>query len=345
MREEKSPQTWLARVQDQFIWLLIASYLLAALWPSWGLALKELKLSRIGPLGTELTFFSVLLSWLLFNAGLGLSLEEIQAVAERPRLLFFGLAANVLIPVLYIGVVSVTVFPWLPSDKREILLAGLAVIAAVPIASSSTAWCQNANGNLALGLALVLFSTLFSPLTTPLTLELAGQWAPEFTASGLQALSTKHAFGFLLCFVLFPALAGLIVRRAVGASRVQSTGPALKVINLVSLLLLNYSNASISLPQVIARPDGGFLLLIVIVTGFMCGTAFGGGWLIARLLKADAGQRTALLFSLGMNNNGVGLVLASLASATDSRVLLPIILYNLWQHLIAGVIDRWLVGH
>ena len=40
-----------------------------------------------------------------------------------------------------------------------------------------------------------------------------------------------------------------------------------------------------------------------------------------------------------MNNNGTGLVLASMALADHPRVLLAIIFYNLVQHLVAGIVD------
>jgi hypothetical protein len=46
------------------------------------------------------------------------------------------------------------------------------------------------------------------------------------------------------------------------------------------------------------------------------------------------------MFGLGMNNNGTGLVMASMALADHPRVLLPIIFYNLVQHLAAGATDR-----
>ena len=68
--------------------------------------------------------------------------------------------------------------------------------------------------------------------------------------------------------------------------------------------------------------------------------AFTAGWLISRFLKATPSQRTALMFGLGMNNNGTGLVLASMSLADHPRVMLPIIFYNLVQHLIAGIVDR-----
>ena len=44
-----------------------------------------------------------------------------------------------------------------------------------------------------------------------------------------------------------------------------------------------------------------------------------------------------------MNNNGTGLVLASIALADHPQVMLPIIFYNLVQHLVAsGVIALFL---
>jgi BASS family bile acid:Na+ symporter len=45
------------------------------------------------------------------------------------------------------------------------------------------------------------------------------------------------------------------------------------------------------------------------------------------------------MFGLGMNNNGTGLVLASVTLANHPLVMLPIIFYNLVQHLVAGVVD------
>jgi BASS family bile acid:Na+ symporter len=67
---------------------------------------------------------------------------------------------------------------------------------------------------------------------------------------------------------------------------------------------------------------------------------FAVGWAIARGFREGHNRCVALLFGLGMNNNGTGLVMASLALADHPRVLLPIIFYNLVQHLVAGVVDR-----
>jgi hypothetical protein len=40
-----------------------------------------------------------------------------------------------------------------------------------------------------------------------------------------------------------------------------------------------------------------------------------------------------------MNNNGSGLVLSSVALADHPQVMLPVITYNLAQHLVASMVD------
>jgi BASS family bile acid:Na+ symporter len=89
----------------------------------------------------------------------------------------------------------------------------------------------------------------------------------------------------------------------------------------------------------LADPDWDFLAVILAVVVCLCVLAFVSGWLIARVLRADGGVGIALMFGLGMNNNGTGLVLASMALADHPRVLLPIIFYNLVQHVVAGGVD------
>ena len=68
-----------------------------------------------------------------------------------------------------------------------------------------------------------------------------------------------------------PSLIGIGIRRAVGDAAVFGVArPRLKLINSVILLLLNYSNASVSLPQAVASPDPDFLAVtLAIVAGLV----------------------------------------------------------------------------
>jgi BASS family bile acid:Na+ symporter len=146
----------------------------------------------------------------------------------------------------------------------------------------------------------------------------------------------------MVCVVV-PSILGMFLGWAVGQTRLALAKPHLKLLNWVNLLLLIYANASVSLPEAIAYPDPDFLMTTLGSAIALCVLAFASGWLVARLLGSDPSQRTSLMFGLGMNNNGTGLVLASVALAGHPRVMLPIITYNLVQHLVAGVVAFLLV--
>ena len=289
---------------------------------------------------TTVSLSMLMLASLLLNAGLGVKLSQVREMLRRPRLLGAGLAANLIVPIAFILVVTHAMSGWHNADEVQNILVGLALVASMPIAGSSTAWAQNADGELALSLGMVLFSTLLSPITTPLALHSVGLMATGDYAEDLHELAAGGTGTFLAVCVLAPSLIGIGIRRAVGDVRIAAAKPRLKLINSAILLVLNYSNASVSLPQAVTEPDPDFLVLTLGVVVVLCFLAFTAGWSIARFLKATPSQRTALMFGLGMNNNGTGLVLASMSLADHPRVMLPIIFYNLVQHLIAGIVDR-----
>src|SRR5215472_210816 len=205
--------------------------------------------------------------------------------------------------------------PWHEPDEVQNLLIGLAVVASMPIAGSSTAWAQNNNGNMALSLGLVLLSTLLSPLTTPAALHAVGLMTNGRYATTLHGLAAQGTGLFLAACVVLPSLLGILGRLAVGGTRIDRANAHLKLTNSVNLLLLNYSNASVSLPRAFAQPDWDFLGVTLGFAVGLCVLAFASGWWLARLLGATPAQRISMMFGLGMNNNGTGLVLASLALA------------------------------
>jgi bile acid:Na+ symporter, BASS family len=330
-------------VHTHLLWLMIGSYAIAATAPAVGLWIRDVSVCEVALFGSKMrvSLSMLMLAALLLNAGLGVQWEKIREMLRSPRLLGAGLLANLLIPIAFILVVSRAMVGWHNADEIQNILVGLALVASMPIAGSSTAWAQNADGELTLSLGMVLFSTLLSPLTTPIALHSVGLMASGDYAEDLHELAAGGTGMFLAVCVLAPSLAGIVVRRAVGDARYAVARPRLKMINSVILLVLNYSNASVSLPQAVADPDPDFLAVTVVIVVALCVLAFAAGWWVSRLLKATPAQRTSLMFGLGMNNNGTGLVLASMALADHPRVMLPIIFYNLVQHLIAGIVDRF----
>jgi BASS family bile acid:Na+ symporter len=334
------------RLHRHLLWFLLGAYAAAALWPAPGVRLQEVTLGQAALFGetTRVTLPMMMLALLLLNAGLGVQISRPRELLRTSPLLAAGLAANLLIPLAFLFVAAQALRPWHEPDEAQYILVGLALVAAMPVAASSTAWSQNNNGDLSVSLGLVVLSTLLSPLTTPLSLQAAGQMAGEGSADELQRLASVGTGSFLILFVALPSALGIVGRRVVGGPGVDRIRPHLKLVNCLILLALNYTNGAVSLPEVVAYPDWDFLALTLGVAALLCVAAFASGWWLGKLLRADRAGRTALMFGLGMSNNGSGLVLAAVALAGRPRVMLPIIFYNLVQHLVAGAAAYLLNG-
>lgn len=328
------------------LWLLIASYAVAALLPAFGLWMRDVSLWHMPMFhaGTSISVPMALLAVLLFNAGLGVREMPSRSWLRKGKALWLGVGANLAVPLAFILLAAQGLHFWHNSDEVQNLLVGLALVASMPIAGSSTAWSQNADGDMGISLGLVLLTTFLSPITTPLLLHSVAWMAAGDYSSDLHEIADYGTGTFLMLFVLLPSLAGMAVRGVAGRRRVEGLKPVLKTANVITLLLLNYSNAAVSLPNTVANPDPDFLALIVVLVTGLCVVAFASGWLLARSLKSDRGQEAALMFGLGMNNNGTGLVLASAALADHPLVMVPIILYNLIQHLVAATVDHFRYG-
>jgi BASS family bile acid:Na+ symporter len=317
--------------------LVLAAYFMAALCPAPGLWAKTCGVGKID--GARVTLPMVLLSILLFNASFGASAGELRAVVRRPATVLAGVLVNVLAPLAFLAVLRLVLFGWHDPVEAHCLLLGLTVVAAMPVAGSSTAWSQTADGNAALSLGLVLVSTALSPVTTPLVLAaLGGTPDPADSVS-----SHAHGTGyFLLAFVVVPSAVGLAVRRLAGESAAIQLKPTLKMLSAGVLLSLCYCNATVALPQVVADPGWDYLALVGLAVCGLCATAFASGWAVAAVLRANGPDGRSLMFGLGMNNNGTGMVLAASTLGSLPWAVVPVLAYTLVQHIAAGSLSRLL---
>lgn len=281
----------------------------------------------------------LMLAVLLFNAGLGAKAEELIRLVQKPLVLLGGLICNLTIPLAFIVAVSSLKHIWHDQEEIQQILVGLALVASMPIAGSSAAWSQNSNGSLALSLGLILSTTALSPLLAPFVLDMAGFVTTGDLSKHLRKLASGEAASFLGTWVILPTLFGILAHLLIGETHVTRVMPYLKIINFSVLLFLNYSNASLTLPNLVSHPDIDFLAVMLVIVIALCVSAFSAGYLLARLSRVSKSERVSLVFGLGMNNNGAGLVLASVALAHHPQVMLPIIFYNLAQQVIAAAVD------
>lgn len=324
-------------LHHHFLWLLAGSYLLAAVCPWPGVAIRHTAVLDAGG-GGVISLPLVLLAFLLFNAGLAADATDLAGVVRRPLALLAGVAATVAVPLAVVTGLAAVLGWWHDPNEARCVVAGLGIVAAMPVAGSSAAWSQQAGGSAALSLGLVIASTLLSPLTTPLALAAVGP-----LPSGDGAPTAPFGAGtitFLVVGVVIPSVAGMLTRLLVGKAGVARSQPRLKPAGTLVLLVLCYANATASLPSMIAHPDWDYLALVVGAAGVLCGSGFAAGWAVARLVGAGGSQERSLVFGLGMTNNGTGLVLAGAALSGVPAAILPVLTYNLIQHLVAGAVSR-----
>jgi bile acid:Na+ symporter, BASS family len=135
----------IAKVSRSFhghlVWLLLGSYAVGATWPGPGLKARGVSVGEVNLFHEQvnLSLPVLTLASLLLNAGLGVQVSQLRGLARRPAALLAGLAANLLVPITYILGVTLVMNLWHNPDEVQSILVGLALVASMPIAGSSTA--------------------------------------------------------------------------------------------------------------------------------------------------------------------------------------------------------------
>src|SRR5262249_5849289 len=146
MADIRAPIAAAARfVHGRLLWLLIASYALAALWPGPGLAARGVSFGTASLAGesVRLSMPAALLAVLLFNAGLGVRLDRAKDVLRRPALLAAGLAANLAVPLAVVAAAAGGLAWWHDTEEHRDLLVGRGVVGALPIDGASAGWAPH----------------------------------------------------------------------------------------------------------------------------------------------------------------------------------------------------------
>ncbi|MEY9847699.1 bile acid:sodium symporter family protein [Streptacidiphilus sp. MAP5-3] len=327
--------TLLAAVQRRLLWIMLLAYVLAAVWPGPGIALRGVGLAHVG--GADFPLQAGLLALMVFNAGLTARAETLPSLLRRPRALLVGIASNALLPTLLLGVGALAADGWHNPREAQSLLVGLALVGAMPVAAGATVFAQGSEGNATLTLGLVVGSTMLSPLTIPLGLHLGGFLASGPYAADLHRVAEHACSAFAVLAVVLPCAAGLLTGRLLpsGAAR-ERWLPAVKAVNLLVVVTLSYTNACGALRQVIERPDPDFLVLVVVAAAAMCAGSFLIGWVLAVRLGVPRADAIALTYASGMNNSSASAVVAATRMPGNPAVLLPILAYSLLQKVLAG---------
>lgn len=329
---------WLFR---RFIFLLLAAYVLAGLIPSPGLWLKNMDWGSLPGTHGTVTTSLIMLGALLFNAGFSVTSEQLNALRRRPSLSLAGLMGKVLIAVTWISILMIGLSAGLSSLWIS-MLAGFAIVSMMPAATSSTAWAQQTNSNMALSLGLLLLSTSMMPLIFPVINWLFHQLPPELGTRGFTETKSVFSLPFIVIWIIVPVIGGRFFRWFSGEKGKIQWTIWMKWANALNLLLLNYMHGASFLPQCVQafQPSAMFSLLLGVLT--CCSMAFVTGIWIGKVLKVTPSEKMALMFGTGMNNNGMALVLAAQFLGASGWIGLTIALCTFGQHLVAAAVQIFL---
>ncbi|MEN6334239.1 MAG: bile acid:sodium symporter family protein [Phycisphaerales bacterium] len=226
----------------------------------------------------------------MFGIGAVLQTEDFRRIVQRPMIVVVGtITQYTLMPLIAYAIAHV-----LRLDPQ--IAVGLILTAAAPGAMSSSVVSYVAKADLAYSVSLTTVSTLLAPVATPgLTYLLAG--------SMLDVPAWEMLID-VLKLVIGPLFVGFGVRHlfAKKVERISAVFPAISVTFIVLIC-----SRTIAANKETLLGMTGMLLTIGVVMNVL---GLVGGYLIAWAFRMNVAQRRSLAIEGGMQNAGLGAVLA-----------------------------------
>ena len=249
-----------------------------------------------------------LFSVTMFALGWMLPPDEIKQVAKRWPFVLGGTAIQYgSMPVL--AYVVGRIF-----HLDENLMLGLVMVGAVPGAMASNVLTLMARGNVSYSLSLTTMATLCSPIFVPLALVLLAGEKVDFPAARVS---------WELCWmVVLPVILGHLIGRSLPQWRSLSRQIGTVVANLAILWII----AVVVALNRAQLTDLDIMLVMALLTLNLAG--YLAGYLGGGLLRLPVSMRRALTLEVGMQNAGLGTVLALTLFEGREEVAIPTALYT-----------------
>ena len=260
------------------------------------------------------------LAVIMLGMGLTLTLDDFTRVSRMPIPVAVGVTAQYLImPAL--GWTLAHLLD-LPPD----FAIGLILVSCCPGGTASNVVTYLARANVALSVLMTMVSTFAAIAMTPLLTK----WL-------VGTLITVDAWALLrstVQVVLLPVCAGLILRRILGR-RIDRILPFSPLIAVLTIALI--CGSIIGQNADALRLHGGSLLLAVFLLHV---GGFAIGYLFARLLGYDSRIRRTVSIEVGMQNSGLGVVLAQKhfpATLAPVPCAISAIMHSVIGSILAGI--------
>ncbi|MFF0163787.1 sodium-dependent transporter [Streptomyces sp. NPDC005263] len=329
---------WLRRRLGRAV---VLSYVAALVLPGPGLWLRRDHTMPLGTVtGLPLSTAPLLLSLVLFSAGLQVPVRELGRLLRKPTALLAGMVLHLVIPLLVIPVVAFGLHRTPDSDGGSGLITAMILIVAMPVAAGATVWTGKGDGDQPTMVGLVLVSTLLSPLTIPLVITTLVPLLDDGYADTLAETGRTAHGGFALVTVVLPCAVGILFRLALSTAWLSLALRVIVPVALAGSLVLTYVNASGALGSFLAHPRPLLFGAALAVAALVCLLSFVLGRTAARLLHLDGPASSSLTLACGMNNSSASAVLITTTLPDKPHLLLPVLAYGLLQKTAASRVVR-----
>ena len=288
--------------------------LVAYFWPQWGV-------TSFDPFVASKPYLWYLIMVTMFAIGALLPSDEVRNVAAHwPTVLQGTLLQYITMPLFAYGVGRLFGF------GPEMML-GVIIVGCVPGAMASNVLTLAAGGNVSYSVSLTTSATLLSPLFVP-----AAFWL--FLGKSL-TISPVNVSIELLCQVVGPVVVGHLLSWLFPKFQLamQWLGPVIANLAILWIVAAVFALNRDAITQH-ASTLGGALLLIN-VAGYTAG--FLGG----KALRFSEPMRRALTLEIGMQNAGLGTVLASQLYPDEPSTMIPPALYTFGCMLTGTILAQF----
>lgn len=258
---------------------------------------------------------------------LGLVLDRAELIATLRRPLPIGqgvLTQYLLMPVLAFALVTLV-------DLPPALALGFVIVGCAPGAMASNVMVYLAGGAVALSIAMTTLATLLSPLLTPALVEwLGGQFIPVPVLAMIKTI---------LITVVLPIGLGLLVQPYLGRYQALAREMAPGIAAIAIIVICAYAMANAVSHNAQAMQEYGLAVLGLVI--MLNGLGYLGGWWLARVYGFDRRRQLTLAIEIGMQNAGMGVVLALAHFPDQPETALPGAVFAVWCIVTAAGATAW----
>ena len=261
-----------------------------------------------------------ILTLLMFELGLNLSIADFKLFKSRPKPVIAGLVGQIII---------LPLLAWLIGQAMHlepIFLIGFVLIACCPGGSSSNVFSMLAKGDVALSVSLTACSSSITLVTVPLIMG----WVTLAAGSAVQVhLPVGKLLMQNIVLMFLPIVVGIIVKRK-WASAAQRMHEVLSRIAFPALIFL----AGVFFVQnrgAIIDKFGqlGLSVSVLILLAMASGATLSQG------MHLNARERRTIVIEVGMQNAAQAIAIASSPIVFNNDVIaIPAIIYALMMNII-----------